>query len=68
MFIINLILVNDGLVHDGVGCWGDAEGRPKHGHNKQDIWFLAGKHLDKEKESQISQSDNLKQSIEGSSG
>ena len=23
------------------GCWGDAEGHPKHGHNKQDIWFSA---------------------------
>ena len=30
---------------------------------QQDIWFLAGKHLDKEKESQISQSDNLDKAL-----
>ena len=30
---------------------------------QQDIWFLAGKHLDMEKESQISQSDNLDKAL-----
>ena len=30
---------------------------------QQDIWFLAGKHLDMAKESQISQSDNLNKAL-----
>ena len=30
---------------------------------QQDIWFLAGKHLDMEKELQISQSDDLDKAL-----